>query len=213
MKFSTIVTLVLLSFCCSAAGSDDEPKHQIDVSDESLVYVALQYTSDVNIHRMGGETENTIVLSRDGSMELVYGADGNLIKSCLNQGSANFANPRLDPIGHFQKDTWPWLKWGNCEEDPSTITERANAWAFDFEIGFRRALAERLDLKTYSNVRQRRLRRSKTVSMLIEALSASEAIFSNFLDPKYAISDGEIAELMSSLVKGIRNELGDKDAA
>lgn len=100
-----------------------------------LTYNLLFNTSEVRIHQLRGAIGNQVYLHKDGHMEVVFDSEGNLVKDGINDGSYNYAHPTKDPIMHFVLDILPWLILGNSRRDPTTLTERLEAYIKDLESG------------------------------------------------------------------------------
>lgn len=79
-------------------------------------------------------------LHPDGHEELIVDEDGNPIITGPNASSYNFCHPVEDPYCHFFKDTWPWIKWGNAANDPTTTSQRWSAFLNDYFDGCKRAI-------------------------------------------------------------------------
>jgi hypothetical protein len=212
MRLTLFVALIIMPVLGCAAEQQNQHGYQIKTTPEALVYVALQNTAEVNVHQMGGAVGNEIYVSPDGAIEAVYDETGNLVVDCLNKGTANFAHPWLNPVSHFEVDTMPWLKWGSCEVARSTLEDRAKAWVADFEVGFRQALSDRAALRTFTKVEQRDLEKSDSISMLIDALYTSEAVFSEIVDAGKNPTDEDIATMMHDLVEALKKKIGETDA-
>ena len=60
----------------------------------------------------------------NGSFELVYDSNENLVTDPVNMGTYNKCDPTQSKIGHFIKDMLPYYLWGNSKDDPTTIMER-----------------------------------------------------------------------------------------
>lgn len=189
-----------MSFAASAVAEiGDSPRYKLRLTSEALVFVALQFTPESNIHRLGGQIENTVYLSQDGHREMVVNGKGETVEDCLNNGSFNFAHPMNEPVRHFATDILPWLKWGNCDPAKSTADERVAAWSKDFEVGLRKALSNRTKLKTFRKVKPRNLRNQKTLVALTEAVFFDPGISSKLLDKAVKISDQEIELIVSKV--------------
>jgi len=212
MRITFIIALIVLPALGCAVERQNQHGFRIKTTPEALVYVALQNTAEVNVHRMGGAVGNEVLISPDGLRVAVYDDTGNLVVDCLNKGTANFAHPWLNPVSHFEVDTMPWLKWGRCEVARSTLEDRAKAWVADFEIGFRQALSDREELRTFTKVEQRDLEKSDSISMLMDALSTSEIDFSEIIDADKNPTDEDIAAMMHKLVEALKKKIGETDA-
>jgi RHS repeat-associated protein len=76
-------------------------------------------------HRQGqGAAGNVKYVSPDGHYEAVYNKNGNLVTDPVNRGTYNFNDPVTDPSGHFKNDVWPYWKWGNGPDDPTSLWNR-----------------------------------------------------------------------------------------
>jgi hypothetical protein len=45
--------------------------------------------------------------------QCVYDDDGNLVTDRLIMGTYDYVPPDVSPLGHFRKDFWPWILYGN----------------------------------------------------------------------------------------------------
>ena len=106
----------------------------------SIIRYVLKNTYENNIHKMRGETENTVYVHEDGR-EAVYDKDGNLVTNSYNQGSFNYYSNN-EPIKKFIWDIAPWLLWGNTEDDPTTFNERLFYYTLDLDIGIQSYIFE-----------------------------------------------------------------------
>ncbi|MCF0242910.1 MAG: RHS repeat-associated core domain-containing protein, partial [Treponema sp.] len=73
-----------------------------------------------------GNDKYTMSDGKNGSFELVYDSNGDLVTDEVNKGTYNFADP-VGPKGkleHGVKDLLPYLLYGNSEDDPTTGFER-----------------------------------------------------------------------------------------
>jgi hypothetical protein len=95
-----------------------------------LVYVALEHTLEVRVHRMNGALDNQVFVHESGA-EAVYDGNGRLVTDCVNRGSFNYFLPAEHPLLHFAGDMLPWIMLGNCREDPTTPGERLDASVLD----------------------------------------------------------------------------------
>ncbi len=100
----------------------------------SVIHFILKNTKEINIHRMRGETENEIYIDKDGHREAVYDKDHKLVTN-YNKGSYNYSPYGEKPIRHFIDDILPWLKWGNAEDDPTSLNERLFYYTLDLNHG------------------------------------------------------------------------------
>lgn len=106
-----------------------------EISDEklSIINYILKHTYENNIHQMRGETENKVYLSEDGR-EAVYDKNGNLVTNDYNRGSFNYASYD-EPIDKFLLDFFPWMIWGNTQNDPTKFAERFYYYCYDLNVG------------------------------------------------------------------------------
>lgn len=100
-----------------------------------LNFFILKNTSEYYQHNMLGDTDNIVFLHPNGHEEIVVNEEGIPIVDGMNSASYNFCHPIKDPICHFTKDTYPWIKWGNSENDPTTIKQRRQAFFKDYLNG------------------------------------------------------------------------------
>ncbi len=117
---------------------EEQNKHKI-----TFIYYTLLNTNEYHSHNLGGIDTNKVYIHKDGHKEAVYDANGNLVEDCLNQGSYNYHSVSESPLMHFSVDTLPWIYWGNCEDDPSTKSERVTAFSKDFLDGSFRVIKNR----------------------------------------------------------------------
>jgi hypothetical protein len=144
---------MVFAICASAAANDwsnlaisssegiDLPKYsKASLKDPefeakaAFIFSVLYYTSEINIHQMNGASGNQVFINEEGS-EAVFDKEGNLVTDCENMGSYNYADGQKQPLTHFSIDILPWLRWGNCREDTTTIAQRIDAYVLDFELG------------------------------------------------------------------------------
>lgn len=78
-----------------------------------------------NCHQFSSpDRTNKKYVSRDGKYEAIYNSQNELVTDPRDIGTYNFASPDKDPLGHFFKDVYPWIKYGNSEDDTTSATER-----------------------------------------------------------------------------------------
>lgn len=112
----------------------------------NFIFVTLANTYEVNIHRMNGETGNQVVTDPQGHSEAVYDEDGKLVTDCANMGSYNYHNAQSEALRHFAFDTWPWIEFGNCREDPTTAEQRIEAYLKDLKSSLETVYAHADDM-------------------------------------------------------------------
>lgn len=74
-------------------------------------------------------------LRQNSHIQVVYDKYGRLVTSDENMGTYDFGvvyneNKQINQEGlarHFRKDVYPWIYWGNTENDKTTRKERLNA--------------------------------------------------------------------------------------
>ena len=125
---------IILTRYTSAEKGDQELKAKA-----AFIYTLLFNTAELNTHRMNGEVDNQVFI-HDSGAEAVYDKDGIIVKNCENMGSYNYAHYKKEPLLHFSVDILPWLRWGNCREDSTTVEQRVNAYIMD--------IAEALDISS-----------------------------------------------------------------
>ncbi|PTY36493.1 hypothetical protein BGP77_04125 [Saccharospirillum sp. MSK14-1] len=111
----------------------DDPDFKLKAA---FIYTVLYNTTEVWTHRMNGEVGNTVFIHDSGG-ELVFDENQQRVESCENMGSFNYAHYKREPLAHFTVDSLPWLTWGNCRQDSTTLQQRIEAYMKDFEIGLR----------------------------------------------------------------------------
>jgi hypothetical protein len=121
---------------------------------------------------MGGASGNSVLLGQNGHKEAVYDKEGKLVTNCSNQGSFNFFHPVLRPLGHFEADTLPWLKSGNCTNDSTSYNERLKAWEKDFKKGLTVAIKNKDNLNILGSVTDKDIESSKTLQMFVDSLQS-----------------------------------------
>ena len=96
------------------------------VYDKEL-FPSTEWNNDVsaNCHQFSSpDRTNKKYVSEDGKYEVIYNSKGERVDDPRDIGTYNFASPDTDPIGHFFKDVYPWIKYGNSENDTTSATER-----------------------------------------------------------------------------------------
>ncbi len=103
-----------------------------------LNFFILRNTTEYYQHNVFGDTDNIVFLHPDGHDEMVIDEEGSPVLAGPNAASYNFCHPIKQPYCHFRKDTWPWIKWGNSPDDPTTVRERRQAFLKDYFNGVKR---------------------------------------------------------------------------
>jgi len=122
----------------------------------AFIYTLLANTEELRVHQFNGTYDNEVYVKQEmvngGYTEMVVkferDADGNkidgtgkLVRDCENMGSFNYKHPKREPLGHFAQDMLPWIKWGNCREDSTTLKQRISAYTADIELSLERLVA------------------------------------------------------------------------
>lgn len=139
-KFSTIVFFSLLICVFSSIALSGEKQKAVTIEHSTakikFIYFALMNTYEHHSHNLGSNTNNVVYTKKDGHKEAVFNkTTGKLVTACLNKGSYNYFAAHVFPLKHFAADILPWIKLGNCPNDPSTRKERAIAFSKDFTDG------------------------------------------------------------------------------
>ena len=123
--------IFLLNFALGSGASAQEPSQ----GEIEMVWRWLSNTSELPIHQLRGKTGNKLYLHKDGHKEVVYDADGKLVKDGINDGSYNYAHPVNEPLKHFNQDILPWILFGSSRTDPTSVKERLEAYSRALGIG------------------------------------------------------------------------------
>jgi len=157
----------------------------------AFVYTVLSNTSELRIHQMNGEVQNQVYIKDDGT-ELVVAFDldgsgniidgtGSMVEDCINQGSYNYHHQRHKPLGHFAVDILPWLVWGNCKEDISILSHRAEAYILDLREGYASMQEEKVGLYLPEKFKFKGVGQSESVAFFIKALAATNFNLVSFI--------------------------------
>ena len=204
MKLRTALFILLTATVFEAAASNgsglikavrsdyDLPKYRAkDLADEdfaqqvNFIYAVLSRTGEDHSHQLGGETNNEVWLHDDGHTELVVRFDrdeqgnkidgtGVRVTDCKNMGSYNYFHPYQQPLGHFAADIFPWLKLGNCAEDPTTPEERVEAYMLDLAAGVDFVLEEYGEFALTDNFKFKGKGQSETIALFLKALEIGQ---------------------------------------
>jgi len=100
-------------------------ENEQDAAADKMYQLQYNYVSIFHKYRDGENNKKYLLIDEYGaSKEAVYDAQGKLVKDPANKGTYNFAN---DKIGHFFYDMLPYFKYGNSEDDPTTLWDRIKA--------------------------------------------------------------------------------------
>ena len=138
----------------------------------NFVYVLLANTYEVNIHQMNGESGNRVFTHKDGHSEAVYDANGDLVTDCANMGSYNYHPMQKEPLLHFANDSWPWLAWGNCREEPTNSDQRIEAYLKDLKSSAELLFSHADELQTPSVIELREKDRWQTVALFFKIMDS-----------------------------------------
>ncbi|MDR2521793.1 MAG: hypothetical protein LBC72_04470 [Spirochaetaceae bacterium] len=144
----------------------------------AALWYILANTPRENVHRMRGETENRVFTNQNGK-EAVFDKNDKLVTNSYNKGGYNFFPVETEPIKNFIYDITPWLRNGNCKEDPTSFHERLYYYTLDLDTGIQKYI----------------FAGSEELSALVNfnTISAAEketyAMFSTLIfNPRYAIT-------------------------
>lgn len=112
----------------------------------AVIFTILLHTHELEIHRMRGAIHNVVYTGPEGHKEAVFEFDldengmpieetSRPVTDCFNEASYNYYHPSEFPYAHFTADILPWLEMGNCRNDPTSISERIEAYILDFNRG------------------------------------------------------------------------------
>ncbi len=149
-----------------------------------LIYKWLSKTHEIRIHQLRGATDNQLFLHRNGQIEAVYDGKGKLVRDGINDGSYNYAHPYEDPINHFLQDILPWIYYGYSRKDPTSITERLEAYSMDLGAGLTSAQEQKVERLTTDELSTAEL---EGIAIFMEVIKAGkvEEIYEILLNPEY----------------------------
>ena len=182
----------------------------------AFIFTVLSNTQELRIHQMNGEVYNEVYI-RDEGQEAVFTFEraengekidgtGKLVTDCLNQGSFNYYHPYKFPLGHFAADILPWLVWGNCKEDPSTLNQRIEAYMTDFREGHALALYRKEGFYLPNNFKYKDTGQSETIGFFAKALEKSGFDFSAYFPGEFTSPEKQ-EEFFNALESGIKELL------
>ncbi len=163
-------------------------------SNSAFIFTVLTNTRELRVHQMNGAIHNRVYV-RDEGQEAVFlfdvdesGKDidgtGKLVKDCLNQGSFNYYHYYDQPLGHFSADMLPWLVWGNCKDDPSSLNQRIEAYMLDFREGFQRALSANEGFYLPKRFKFKKTGQSEAIGFFFKALDSQGFDLGSFAPDK-----------------------------
>lgn len=180
-------------------------------AEAAFIFTILANTQELRIHQMGGATNNQVFLSgENGRYEIVVAYDrhkngdtGKHVNDCLNKGSLNYYHPYATPLGHFTADILPWLTWGNCKDDPSSLNQRIEAYMSDFREGYIRAINKKEGFYLPEKFNFEGSGQSEAVSFFKKATELSKFNMSDFL-PKKIHEKKHQEEFFKAIEKGMK---------
>ena len=174
-------------------GDLDDPNTKVKAA---FIYTLLSNTEELRIHQFNGANNNAVYVKNDmvngGYPEIVVRFEkdengeridgtGVHVRDCENKGSFNYKHPQREPLGHFTQDILPWMKWGNCREDTTTIEQRVSAYVMDVELGLERLRENQSGYYLPSDFSFQKSGQSETIAFFIAALESSDFDLYNFI--------------------------------
>ena len=179
-------------------------KGEIDSYKLQTIWLILQNTPEHFIHNLNGVSGNKVFIHADGRSEAVYDKNGKLVQDGINDGSYNYFDRQKHPLKHFSFDTHPWIVWGNSRNDTTSKKERIFGYVSDLELGLRKALESKDNLKDIQKDNWDRNGQLQALSIFILALEATEntSFFSLFEKETSSITDQEIFDVLKKIEIG-----------
>lgn len=183
---------------------------QSSVRKLAIIYLILKYSSETEIHRLRGASENEMFIHEAGHKEAVYNAQGKLVEDGINDGSYNFYHPFNEPLLHYSFDILPWTLWGQSGTDPTTMEERLDAYVQCLQGGIMNALYRKEEIpdlqgRTFSITGQPL---ALTVFMKAIEFGEAEKLF-KFFEQDTMPSNEEVFSVLDGLRKGLPKVLAD----
>lgn len=169
-KILLIIVTILFPALSHASSKIDYLKSHEDRIKVAFIINALANTNEYNAHRMNGE-DNQVLLHKDGQMEVVLDSKGKVVEDCANKASGNFYHPQREPLDHFQFDTMPWIFFGNCKEDPTSVEQRTEAFLKDFYTGLEKATDPSMVNDLPKNFKFNKANQEETIAMFFKVMS------------------------------------------
>ena len=88
---------------------------------------------DAIAHNLNGESGNMDCRGKVGTprehQQMIVAPNGMIVTSPENMGTYDFVPPHgiINGVGHFGVDVFPWIIWGNSENDTTSGRERFGA--------------------------------------------------------------------------------------
>lgn len=175
----------------------DEPEVGLQAA---FIYTVLYNSVEVWTHRMNGEVNNQVLVHESGA-EIVFDADNNRVDSCENAGSFNYAHYRRQPLAHFTVDSLPWLLWGNCRQDSTTVQQRVDAYLRDFSDGLERVNSAATPLSIPADIDLASPGNSEALAFFNAAFAAADYDVSSVIAER-PMTDEAINDLLLHLNQG-----------
>lgn len=188
----------------------------------AFIYTLLANTQELRIHQFNGASDNEVYVKSEmvngGYPEMVVrferDANGNKIDGtgkhitdCENMGSFNYKHPEREPLGHFSQDMLPWIKWGNCREDSTTLEQRISAYTADIELSLERLVAVNSPYYLPSGFEFRHNYQTETIAFFFGALERSGFDLYGFINGDTASTESR-KEFYKALENGINSLVG-----
>lgn len=127
-----IATYLLITLVCFSGFNGMSLAKTSD--NQKVLFIAQLISSmeERNIYSLRQKELHNVVLSRDGHQVIVFNAQKKMVTDPLNRGRYNYASPKTDPLEHFTMDIYPWAEFGSTPQDPSSRSERSQAFVRDF---------------------------------------------------------------------------------
>ena len=182
-------------------------KGEIDSYKLQIIWLILQNTPEYYIHNLNGVSGNKVFIHEDGHIEAVYDKNGKLVQDGINAGSYNYFDRRKHPLKHFSFDTHQWIMWGNSRKDTTSKQERIFGYVSDLEVGLRKALESKDNLKNIQkdNWDRNGQLQALAIFILVQERAKTNSLFSLFEKDTSFITDKDICNVLIDLELGFNN--------
>lgn len=180
-----------------------------EIRKQQVIRLILAHTVEYYIHNLNGADGNSVIVSGDGHEETVINPESGIVKDCANKGSYNLFHPSRQPLMHFSADILPWLRWGNCPDDPTTTSERLKGYLKDLERGLQDALSQKAELDNAEAAAIDQGEQKEAVAFFLAAMQESkdDSVFRFFDQKAKAPSDKQIESFLKNLATGMAGVL------
>jgi len=175
----------------------DDPDFKLKAA---FIYTVLHNTTEVWTHRMNGEVGNEVFVHNSGG-EIVFDENQERVDSCANKGSFNYAHYKREPLAHFTVDSLPWMQWGNCRQENTTVQQRIDAYLKDFEAGLRQVVGGGMQLYLPNDFDLTSPGDSEALAFYFSAFDASDYNLKAFILESLP-GDNPVADLLNHLQQG-----------